>query len=68
MTEVSEIGFKMNFMSDYHRVGAFLNAIETGQILVRVKKIDLTLRSVSGFTLQTDLEGVAYILPQKYLQ
>ena len=63
--DVSEIGFKIDFISDYHHTGAFVNAIETGAMMVRCEKINLALSKEAGKNLHISVEGSTYILSPK---
>jgi Tfp pilus assembly protein PilO len=63
--QIKEVGFKLNFSTQYHHAGAFLNTVETGAMLVRMRQIEIALHSVSSSTVEVNAEGIAYIVPAK---
>ena len=64
--EVKEIGFKLRFASDYHRIGAFLNSIESGEMLSEIKRIDITSKAATSSVLQVNVEGVTRVFYAKF--
>jgi Tfp pilus assembly protein PilO len=63
--QIKEIGFKINCAANYHQIGRFINAAETGAMLVRINKIALSSQSSGSPLLQVNIEGAAYILSQR---
>jgi len=63
--QIKEIGFKLQFVAEYHRVGVFLNSMEKGVMMSCVKRIDLTSRAATSPLLQVSVEGVVNILSSK---
>ena len=60
--EMKEVPFKMNANSSYHKIGAFINAIETEGIPISIKRIDLSSETTKLSGLSVSIEGKAYIL------
>jgi len=62
--QLKEIGFKIIFSADFHHVGSFVNLIETGSVLVRLKKLEIGSHSATARELEVSAEGAAYQLPR----
>jgi len=66
--QIRDIGFKVSFSAPFHRIGAFLNALENGTLTIRMRRLELTIQSRGSSTLNVNAEGAAYILPKKYFE
>lgn len=60
---LNEIGFKISVTAPFHRAAHLTNFIETGEVAVRLSKIDLIVARSGSSTLQVDIEGRAYVVP-----
>jgi len=76
--EIQEIGFKLSMTSSFHRIGAFVNEVESGAMTVRLQRLDMANRTrarqeeaertTGKSPLEASLEGVSYIYPKKNLR
>ena len=61
---VKEIGFKVTCAAGYHKIGRFINLVETGSLLVQIRKVEVS-KVPNDPNLSGIIEGSAYILPKK---
>jgi Tfp pilus assembly protein PilO len=54
---LKEIGMTLDFQTTYHKVGAFVNALETGPFPLGIDRADLIAREPGSSSLQVRLEG-----------
>jgi hypothetical protein len=66
--QITELGFKLQFASEYHRLGAFLNSMENGAMMTNVRRIDIASRVPTSPLLQVSTEEVVSILSSKHEQ
>ena len=59
---IKEMGFKITGRGRYHELGRLLNAIETGQFLVRLRKVEFG-KAAKGSDLIATIEGSAFLVP-----
>ena len=66
--QMKEISFKITFSADFHHVGSFINRIETGPVVVRLKRLEIASHSVTARELEVSAEGAAYQLSKTTLE
>lgn len=66
--EFEEIGFKIQLVSDFHRIGQYVNALETRGMPVQMKRTALERNREGGRDLRLDLEGTALIPTKRALR
>jgi Tfp pilus assembly protein PilO len=55
--QLKEISLTLDFQATYHKVGAFVNALETGPFPLGIDRADLIAREPGSSSLQVRLEG-----------
>lgn len=60
LDQVSEIPFTLEIEGPYHRLAEFLNAVETGEFLISIRKMTLA-REGAPSALRGSVAGVAYL-------
>jgi len=63
--ELKQVDVKINFSSDFHHVGYFLNNVESGPIIFRFKSLEVTAQPTISNTLEIKAEAIAFILPKQ---
>lgn len=66
--EITEAPFKATLSGDYHRIGRFVNAIETGPMRLRMQSLSLQPSQVSKYVVEGQLEGIVLINPRERAQ
>lgn len=64
LDQVTEIPFTLDIEGPYHRLAEFLNAVETGEFLVSIRKMTLA-REGAPTALRGSVAGVAYVPSRK---
>ncbi len=67
LDQVTEIPFTLVIEGPYHRLAEFLNAVETGEFLVSIRKMTLA-RGGAPTALRGSVAGVAYVPTRKASQ
>jgi hypothetical protein len=62
VAQMNEHSFKAEIVGTYHKLGAFINALETGAIPVRVVKVDASAQRPGSAVITAVLEGKAFVL------
>jgi hypothetical protein len=60
--QMVEHGFRMEIIGTYHRLGTFINSLETGAIPIRVTKIEMTSQHPGSSIVTAMIEGKAFVL------
>jgi Tfp pilus assembly protein PilO len=58
--ELREIGFKVKARASYHKIGGFINELESGPFGISMQKVDL--ERGKDATVGASIEGIAYVL------
>ncbi len=66
--QIQEVGFKLHFGAELHKVGRFLSELESGALMVRIRSLELSRSPRNKLELSAALEGAAYIIPRKVLK
>lgn len=61
--EIREIGFQIETRASFHKMGSFLNNIETGILNVRAESIELASEHPYSAELDVTLAGRAFVFP-----
>ncbi len=64
LDQVTQIPFTLEIEGPYHSLAEFLNAVETGEFLVSIRKMTLT-REGAPTALRGSVTGVAYVQSRK---
>ncbi len=60
--QLKELAFKVDFDADYHQLGKFVNAIETGPMPVSIIKMDIATDPEKASKVHVSAEGKAYMI------
>ncbi|MGB2869556.1 MAG: type 4a pilus biogenesis protein PilO [Bacteroidota bacterium] len=63
-----EFGFKLELKGSYHRIGRFINRVETGPLATRIRKLEIILDESQSSTLAVNLEGTVSLFSGGSLQ
>lgn len=63
-TKVKEIGFKIEFLTSFHKACKFFNTIETGSLLVQITRASMHPLTTGKPLLRVTAEGTAFTLPR----
>ena len=66
--QMKTMGFRLDMITQYHRVGSFVNRIESGPLPVQVLKINLEKEKAGSSNLLVTIEGRVHFLTKESLR
>lgn len=66
--QMIELGFALDLLGSYHRLGSYINSLETGSIPIKIVKVEATNQQPGSTVLSVYIQGQAYILSKSILQ
>ncbi len=66
--QMMELGFALDLLCSYHRLGDYVNSLETGPMPIKITKVEAISQQPGSAVLSVSIQGKAYILPKSVLQ
>ena len=66
--QMIELGFTLELLGSYHRLGSYLSSLETGPIPIKIMKVDAVNQQPGSTVLAISIQGKAFILSKNVLQ
>jgi Tfp pilus assembly protein PilO len=66
--QMIELGFTIEILGSYHKIGSYCNSLETGPMPVKIVKIEAMSQKPGSPVLSASLQAKAYIFPKNVLQ
>ncbi len=66
--QMIELGFTLELLGSYHRLGSYLSSLETGPIPIKIVKVEAMNQQPGSTVLAISIQGKAFILSKKVLQ
>ncbi len=60
---MQEVSFSIRAVADFHGIGRFINQLETGPMMVRMKSLDLSAAQKTSSRISARIEGSAFVIP-----
>jgi Tfp pilus assembly protein PilO len=66
--QMIELGFALDLLGSYHRLGSYINSLETSPIPIKIVKVEAINQQPGSTVLSVYIQGKAYILSKSILQ
>ena len=66
--QMIEIGFTLELLGSYHRLGSYISSLETGPIPIKIVNVEAVNQQPGSTVLTISLQGKAFILSKNVLQ
>ena len=66
--QMIELGFTLELLGSYHRLGSYLSSLETGPIPIKIVKVEAVNQQPGSTVLNISIQGKAFILSKNVLQ
>jgi len=66
--QMIELGFSLELLGSYHRLGSYLSSLETGPIPIKIVKVEAVNQQPGSTVLAISIQGKALILAKNVLQ
>jgi Tfp pilus assembly protein PilO len=66
--QMIELGFTLELLGSYHRLGSYLSSLETGPIPIKIVKVEAVNQQPGSTVLAISIQGKAFILSKNVLQ
>jgi Tfp pilus assembly protein PilO len=66
--QMIELGFTLELLGSYHRLGSYLSSLETGPIPIKIVKVEAVNQQSGSTVLAISIQGKAFILSKNVLQ
>jgi hypothetical protein len=66
--QMIELGFTLELLGSYHRLGSYLSSLETGPIPIKIVEVDAVNQQPGSTVLTISIQGKAFILSKNVLQ
>jgi Tfp pilus assembly protein PilO len=68
VSQMVELGFSLELVGSYNRLGAYLTSLETGPIPIKIIKVEAVNQQSGSAVLVISVQGKAYILSKNILK
>ncbi|MGD1045717.1 MAG: hypothetical protein ABR936_10395 [Bacteroidota bacterium] len=66
--QMIELGFTLELLGSYHRLGTYLSSLENGPIPIKIVKVEAMNQQPGSTVLTISIQGKAFILSKNVLQ
>jgi len=66
--QMIELGFTLELLGSYHRLGSYLSSLETGPIPIKIVKVESLNQQPGSNILTVSIQGKAFILSKNVMQ
>ena len=66
--QMIELGFALELLGSYHRLGTFLSSLESGPIPIKIVKVEAVNQQPGSSVLAISIQGKAFILSKNVMQ